>query len=106
MLQRQNGSYHKICKGHNAYDGYYNIQSITLNLKKLVENAYDVILPELKHWFLQRIDVTRVYDLNENKNVQQYINCFRTLTYPRRNLKFYEDESVYVSRTNYYIKNI
>lgn len=91
------GSYHKIVKGHNAYDGYYNLSSITLNLKKLVENAYDVNLPSLKHWFLQRVDITRVFDLKENINVQKYINNFRTLTYPRRNLKFYEDESVYVS---------
>lgn len=97
MLSKLNGSYHKIVKGHNAYDGYYNIQSITLALKKLVENAYNVNLPNLKHWFLQRIDITRVYNLKDNVNVQKYINCFRTLTYPRRNLKFYEDESVYVS---------
>lgn len=91
------GSYHKISKGHNAYDGYYNIQSITLSLKRLVENAYDVVLPDLKHWFLQRVDITRVYDLGNNSNVQKYINNFRLLEYPRRNLKFYEDESVYVS---------
>lgn len=91
------GSYHKIVKGHNAYNGYYNIQSITLHLKELVENAYDLKLPDLKHWFLQRIDITRVYDLKENTKVQKYINYFRTLSYPRRNLKFYESESVYVS---------
>lgn len=100
------GSYHKIVNGHNAYNGYYNIQSITLNLKYIVENAYNIKLPSLKHWFLQRIDITRVFDLKENANVQKYINNFRTLTYPRRNLKFYEDESVYVSRTNYNIENI
>lgn len=91
------GSYHKISKGHNSYDGYYNIQSITLNLKNLVENAYNIKLPDLKHWFLQRIDITRVYDLDTNINVQKYINNFRLLDYPRRNLKFYENESVYVS---------
>lgn len=97
MLQKQSGSYHKIVKGHNAFGGYYNIQFITLALKKIVENAYNIKLPSLKHWFLQRIDITRVYNLKDNVNVQKYINCFRTLTYPRRNLKFYEDESVYVS---------
>ena len=91
------GSYHKIMKGHNAYDGYYNIQEITLGFKRLVENAYKVKLPSLKHWFLQRIDITKVYDLENNEQVQNYINYFRTLTYPRRNLKFYEGESVYVS---------
>lgn len=91
------GSYHKIVKGHNAYDGFYNLSDITLKLKLLVENAYNVKLPSLSHWFLQRVDITRVFDLNTNIDVQKYINCFRTLTYPRRNLKFYEDESVYVS---------
>lgn len=84
-------------QGHNAFAGYYNIQSITIKLKELVENAYDIKLPELQHWFLQRIDITKVFDLDTNKKVQKYINNFRTLTYPRRNLKFYEDESVYVS---------
>lgn len=91
------GSYHKIIKGHNAYSGFYNIQQITLGFKKLVEKAYNIELPKLKHWFLQRIDLTKTFDLQHNKNVQAYINNFRLLTYPRRNLKFYENESVYVS---------
>ncbi len=26
------GSYHKIIKGHNAFDGFYNIQEITLRI--------------------------------------------------------------------------
>ncbi len=91
------GSYHKIIKGHNAFGGFYNLCEIALNLKKLVENAYNVKLPGLQHWFLQRVDITRVFDLKSNENVRKYINSFRTLTYPRRNLKFYEDESVYVS---------
>ena len=91
------GSYHKICKGHNAYDGYYNIQEICLGMIKLVENAYQIKLPELKHWFIQRIDITKVFDLSSNDNVKNYINNFRTLTFPRRNLKYYEDESLYIS---------
>lgn len=100
------GSYHKIIKGHNSYDGFYNIQEITLGLKKLVENAYNIKLPNLKHWFLQRLDITKVFDLQNQDNVCNYINNFRLLNYPRRNLKFYENESVYVSRTNYNFKNI
>ena len=91
------GSYHKICKGHNAYDGYYNIQEICLGMIKLVENAYKIKLPKLKHWFIQRIDITKVFDLSSNDNVKNYINNFRTLTFPRRNLKYYEDESLYIS---------
>lgn len=91
------GSFHKIVRGQNAFDGFYNIQEITLGFKKMVENAYNIKLPKLKHWFLQRLDITKVFDLNCNSNVQTYINNFRLLTYPRRNLKFYENESVYVS---------
>ncbi|MEG1705402.1 MAG: phage/plasmid replication protein, II/X family [Clostridia bacterium] len=90
------GSYHKIVKGHNAFDGFYNIQSITLNLKKLVEDAYNLKLPSLRHWFLQRLDITKSYNLDNQDNVKNYINNFRLLSYPRRNLKFYENECVYV----------
>lgn len=91
------GSYHKIMKGHNAFDGFYNIQDICLGMIKLVENSYNIKLPKLKHWFIQRIDITKVFDLYNNENVINYINNFRTLSFPRRNLKFYEDESLYVS---------
>lgn len=95
FLLEVEGSYHKIIRGHNAYDGFSNIVSITQGFIKLIENAYKIKLPSYKHWFLQRIDVTRVFDLKTNDNVKKYINYFRTLSYPRRNLKFYENESVY-----------
>ncbi len=91
------GSYHKIVKGHNAYDGFYNIQSIVLGLIKFTENGYNIKLPKLKHWFLQRIDITKNYDLQNQISVTGYINNFRLLNYPRRNLKFYENECVYIT---------
>lgn len=90
------GSYHKIIKGHNAYDGFYNVQMIVLKLKELVENAYQVALPKLKHWFLQRIDITKSFNLETQKNVTTYINSLNLLSYPRRNTKFYSNECLYV----------
>lgn len=90
------GSYHKIVRGHNAYLGFYNIPDICYNLIKFVEHGYNIILPQLKHWFLQRIDIAICFDLDNNNNVKKYINNFRLLNYPRRNLKFYENETVYV----------
>ena len=90
------GSYHKIVMGQNAYCGFYNIPDICYNLIKFVENGYKIRLPKLKHWFLQRIDIAICYDLKNNNNVRNYINNFRLLNYPRRNLKFYENETVYV----------
>ncbi len=98
------GSYHKIIKGQNAYDGFSNIQEVVYGLIKLVENGYNVKLPKLKHWFLQRIDITRVFNLGNNLNVMQYINNFRLLKYPRRNLKFYENESIYCSGSSTTLK--
>lgn len=89
------GSYHKIIKGHNAYDGFYDVASIGFNFIKLVENAYNIKLPKLNHWFLQRVDIAKCFDIFENKNVCSYINSLKLISYPRRNLKFYTNESVY-----------
>ncbi len=90
-------SYHKLVRGHNCFDGFYNIQEICLGIINLIENGFSIKLPGLSHWFLSRIDITKVYNLGTNKNVQKYINYFRTLSFPRRNLKFYEGESIYCS---------
>ena len=91
------GSYHKISKGQNAYDGYTSVQEVCLGLIKLVEIAYKTKLPALRHWFLQRIDVTNCFDLHDNTNVCRYINNLSKCRYPRRKLRFYDDESIYVS---------
>lgn len=91
------GSYHKMMKGHNAYDGFYNLQQITLGFKKIVELEYDVKLPNLRHWFLQRIDITKTFNLSTNENVIFYINNFKNMTFPRRKIKFYEDGTLYFS---------
>lgn len=98
------GSYHKIIKGQNAFDGFYNIQEVACGLIKLAENSYSVNLPNLKHWFLQRIDITKVFDLHSNLKVMNYINNFKLLKYPRRNSKFYENEGVHFSGTSTTVK--
>lgn len=82
-------------KGQNAYDGYYNVQEVGLGFIKLVENAYNIKLPKLNHWFLQRIDITKCFDLSEQFNVCRYINSLNLISYPRRNIKFYENETLY-----------
>lgn len=91
------GSFHKIMKGQNAYNGYYNVLEIARGFVKLVENAYKIELPSLNHWFLARIDITKCFDLFNQKNVCRYINSLKYLSYPRRNIKFYENETLYCS---------
>lgn len=91
------GSYHKLKRGYNSHDGFYNIAEITMQLIKLVENAYDIKLPDLKHWFIQRIDIAICFDLGNNENVRRYINNLSLCSYPRRNIKHYQDESIYMT---------
>lgn len=85
------GSYHKISKGFNSHSGYYNLSSICLNLIKLVENAYNLRLPSLKHWFINRVDIAICFDLKSQDNVLKYISNLHMCDYPRRHLKNYGD---------------
>lgn len=98
------GSYHKIINGYNSHNGYCNLISIVNWLIKSVEHTYKVKLPGLQHWFLQRIDIAIVFDLGTNENVRKYINNLSLCNYPRRNIKHYQDESIYTSGTTTTLK--
>ncbi len=69
-----------------------------------IEYAYKIKLPKLGHWFLQRIDIAICYDLLENSKVRGYINNLSMCNYPRRNIKHYQDESIYMSGTTTTLK--
>jgi II/X family phage/plasmid replication protein len=98
------GSLHKIELGYNALNGFYNIYDVSNRLIKFVENGYNVKLPHIKHWFLQRVDISKCFDLENNDNVRNYINNLSHCTYPRRNIKHYQDESIYMSGTTTTLK--
>lgn len=98
------GSYHKIINGYNSHNGYYDLYSIVNWLIKSTEYTYDIKLPNIKHWFLQRIDIAIVFDLGSNNNVRTYINNLSLCNYPRRNIKHYQDESIYTSGTTTTLK--
>jgi II/X family phage/plasmid replication protein len=98
------GSYHKLMKGYNSHHGYYHLQNIVIQLLKIVEQAYDIKLPKMKHWFLQRIDIAICYDLKNQGNVQTYIDNLSRCNYARRKLKHYEGESIYITGATTTIK--
>lgn len=98
------GSYHKWVLGYNSHNGYYDLQFIVENLISNVELTYDVRLPLLDKWYLQRVDVAICFDLHSNDNVRSYINSLSRCNYPRRNIKFYSDESLYLSGTTTTLK--
>ena len=98
------GSYHKIVKGYNSHNGYCDLEFIALNLIQMVELSYNIKLPDFCSWFLQRCDIAICYDLQYQDNVKSYINSLSRCYYPRRNIKFFYDESLYLSGTTTTLK--
>ena len=98
------GSYHKIINGYNSHNGYYDLQFIAENLIQMVELDYNVELPHIDEWYLQRCDIAICFDLKNQSNVKSYINSLSRCSYPRRNAKFYYDESIYLSGTTTTLK--
>ncbi len=98
------GSYHKIVKGYNSHNGYYDLEFISKSLINIVELSYNIELPEFNNWYLQRCDIAICYDLGIQYNVKSYINSLSRCQYPRRNIKFYYDESLYLSGTTTTLK--
>jgi len=91
------GSYHKLVRGYNSHNGFYNLLSISMELIKMVENAYTLDLPSPKHWFLQRIDIAICFDLTNQSNIENYIDNLSSCSFPRRKIKHYEGESIYLT---------
>ena len=98
------GSYHKIIMGYNSHNGYYDIEFITENLIRIVETDFNIKLPNIENWNLQRCDIAICYDLENQENVKSYINSLSRCSYPRRNAKFFYDESLYLSGTTTTLK--
>lgn len=98
------GSFHKIMLGYNSHNGFYNLTEIVKYLIGSVQYVYDITLPDLKHWFLQRIDIAICFNLSTNSKVRKYINNLALCDYPRRNIKHYQDESIYCSGTTTTLK--
>ena len=98
------GSYHKIVHGYNSHNGYYDLQFISGSLIQIVELSYNIKLPNIENWYLQRCDIAICYDLQNQNNVKSYINSLSRCNYPRRNAKFFYDESIYLSGTTTTLK--
>ena len=98
------GSYHKIVRGYNSHNGYCDLHFISKSLIEIVELSYNIELPKFENWYLQRCDIAMCYNLKSQENVTSYINSLSRCQYPRRNVKFYYDESLYLSGTTSTLK--
>lgn len=98
------GSYHKWVLGYNSHNGYCDLEFIIENLIRNVELIYSIELPPIDFWYLQRVDIAICFDIENNTYVRSYINSLSRCNYPRRNIKFYSDESLYMSGTTTTLK--
>ena len=98
------GSYHKIIRGYNSHNGFYNLKDICCNLINIVSDYYNIKLPDIKDWFLQRVDIAICFDLKNQDYVKSYINSLSRCNYPRRKVKFFYDESIYLIGTSSTLK--
>lgn len=98
------GSYHKIAMGYNSHNGFYDLSFIVSKFINIISMEYNITLPKIDYWYLQRCDIAICFDLKNQNNVRKYINNLSSCKYPRRNLKFYQDESIYVTGTSTTLK--
>lgn len=98
------GSYHKWSKGYNSHNGYTNLNLILQNVIRHLELEYDVKLPRFFKWYIQRVDISICYNLENQENVKAYINNLSYMTYPRRKTRFYCNESLYFSGSSTTLK--
>ena len=98
------GSYHKIKLGYNSHNGFYDLREISQELINIVNSYYDIVLPAIDFWYLQRCDIAICFDLKNQHNICEYINNLSSCNYSRRKVKFFSNESLYISGTTTTIK--
>lgn len=98
------GSLHKIKYGYNSHCGFYDLKYLCNYLIGIVEEFYKIELPQIDLWYLLRCDIAKVYDLENQENINNYISNLRKCTFPRRKVNFYKNQSLYCSGTNTTLK--
>ena len=98
------GSFHKWSKGYNSHNGYTNLSYILNKIIVNIEKDFNVRLPRFYKWYIQRVDISICYNLENQDNVKSYINNLSYMTYPRRKTRFYCNESLYFSGSSTTLK--
>lgn len=98
------GSYHKFKNGYNSHNGFYDFKYLCNFLIGNIEQQYKIELPQLSTWYVMRVDIACVYDLENQDNIATYINNLKLCSFPRRKPRFYKNESLYYSGTSTTLK--
>jgi len=94
----------KFFLGHNCYNRISCFLFDLINFKKFIFDSLNVDLGNIFDWELLKIDVSINYDLGSQDNVKKYINSLRTVSYPRRRVRTYENECVHIAGSTSTIK--
>lgn len=98
------GSYHKLVRGYNSHNGFYDIFSICKSLIIKVENFYKLKLPNFCKWYLQRVDIAKCFNIDNQYNVISYLHSLGGCRYPRRNVQPYSYGGINISGTTTTLK--
>lgn len=86
----------KIMLGNNIQTIDENMADISAQtVKKKFEKTFDVSLPLVKNWFLNRLDVCANFELPTPDAVKEIIQYMQRLDYPRKLENIVKDESIY-----------
>lgn len=89
-------SLHKIILGYNIAYGGDNLVLLANCLKKIIYKYFDVKLPDVLTWELQRIDWTLTFNLHSQDNVNNYISSLQSVKYGRRQTQFKSNQGVWI----------
>lgn len=98
------GSVTKSMHGHNVYGGPREPQEALQWMVNLVSLMLDVELPELDHWFVDRLDISESFDLGSLDNVRGWIRSKSLVVYPRREIEWFGDSGFRAPGTTTTIK--
>ena len=86
----------KIMLGNNIQTIDENMADIAVHtVKKKFEKTFNVSLPSVHDWFLNRLDVCSNYELPSEKVVTEIIQYMQKLDYPRKIENLHKNESIY-----------
>jgi len=97
-------SLHKVIKSQNAYSGFYDFNEVVDTIINLTSDYFDIDLPPVDGWYLNKVDIAICKDLKNNEEVVKYINSLSRCSYPRRKVRFFADECLYISGTTTTLK--
>ena len=97
-------SLHKLIVGHNIFGGSDNLRILANTLKKILQETFEVKLPNIFKWEVKQLDYALTFNLGSQYQVSEYINSLREACYARREINVYGKSGIHIPGTTTTIK--